>query len=213
MLIDTDVIIAYKCFSCGTFDFTNINLFKLSPHSSYISKCRCGRAKLEILQIFKNEYRLTVPCIGCGSEHSHIIAREELINNSIIIYSCPITGIKQCFLGRDNLVREYIDSFEKELDVMIDGLGYDNYFVNTQVMIDTLNKIHDIAEQGNLHCECGCEDIIVTMQRRGIYLKCSQCLGCKFIPAASNYDLKKTLQKVDIVLFEKKSRYNYQIKV
>lgn len=213
MLIDMDVTIAYKCLSCGTFDFTNINLFKLFKHGSVTAKCRCEGAKLDILEVCKNEYKLTVPCIGCGSEHSHIISREELISNNIMIYTCPITGIKQCFVGRDAMVREYIDSFEKELDIMIDGLGYTSYFVNTQVMIDTLNKIHDIAEQSHLHCECGCDDIIVSMLRKGIYLKCSQCSGSKFIPAATNNDLKKTLQRVSIVLFKKKSKYNYQTKI
>ncbi|MHB8062761.1 MAG: hypothetical protein ACYDG2_09045 [Ruminiclostridium sp.] len=213
MLIDMDVTIAYKCFSCGTFDFSNINLFKLFLHHSVMSKCRCGGAKLEIIEICKNEYKLTVPCIGCGSEHYLIIDREELISKDIMIYTCPATGIKQCFVGRDVKVREYVDSFEKELDIMIDNLGYENYFVNTQVMIDTLNKIHDIAEQGYLHCECGCDNIIVSLLRKGIYLKCPQCSGNKFIPAASNIDLKKTLQKVSIVLLEKKSKYNYQTKV
>lgn len=213
MLIDMDVTIGYKCFSCGTFDFTNINLFNLFLQGSVSSKCRCGGAKLEIHEICKNEYKLTVPCIGCGSKHFHIISREDFINNEVTIYTCPITGIKQSFLGRDAMVRAYIDNFEKELDVMIDGLGYDSYFVNNQVMIDTLNKIHDIAEQGYLHCECGCDDINVSMLKKGIYLKCSNCSGCKFIPAASNNDLKKTLQRVSIVLLEKKSKYNYQTKV
>ena len=213
MLIDMDVTIAYKCFTCGTFDFTNINLFKLFPHGSVMSKCRCGGAKLEILEICKNEYKLTVPCIGCGAEHSHIIGREDLISNDIMIYACPMTGIKQCFVGRDTVVREYIDGFEKEMDILIDGLGYDNYFVNTRVMIDTLDKIHDIAEQGHLHCECGCDDIMVSMLKKGIYLKCPQCTGSKLIPASSNNDLKNTLQQVSIVLFEKKFKYNYQTKV
>lgn len=213
MLIDMDVTIAYKCFSCGTFDFTNINLFKLFLHNRIMSKCRCGRAKLEILGICKNKFKLTVPCIGCGSEHSLVINREELIGKDIMIYTCPVTGIKQCFIGKDSVVIEYIDSYEKELDIMIDGLGYENYFANTQVMIDTINKIHDIAEQGNLHCECGCNDIIVSMLRKGIYLKCPQCSGNKFIPAASNNDLKKTLQRLNIVLLEKKSKYNFLLKV
>ena len=213
MLIDMDVTIGYKCFSCGTFDFTNINLFKLFLQGTVATICKCKGATLELKEVFRNEYKLTVPCIGCGLEHSHIISREDFISKDIKIYKCPITGIKQCFMGRDSIVRAYIDSFEKELDVMIDGLGYDSYFVNTQVMLDTLNKIHDIAEQGNLHCECGCDDIIVSMLKKGINLKCPQCSGSKFIPAASNNDLKKTLQRASIVLFERKAKYNYQTKV
>lgn len=212
MLIDTDITIAYKCFSCGTFDFININLFKLSLRENIVSDCKCGKAKLKLQVLGKAGYRFTVPCIGCGSRHSHVASREKLLNNKITIYTCPETGIKNCFIGKDQAVREFIDGFEKELDGMIDGLGYDSYFENTQVMLDTLNKIHDIAEQGKLHCECGCKNVTVSMLRKGIALKCSSCTRGKFIPAASNNDLKKTLQMDQIVLVAKKSACRYQTK-
>ncbi len=213
MLIDTDITIAYKCFSCGSFNFKNVNLFKLLPNKKLVSGCRCKNAKLEVIRTGKNDYRLTVPCIGCGMEHSHSIGREMLINNNILIYACPVTSIKYCFIGKDTAVRDFVDNFEKELDGMIDGLGYDNYFDNTQVMLDTLNRIHDIAEKGQLFCECGCDDIVVSMRRKGISLKCSQCSRGEFIPAASNNDLKKILLQDRIILFGKKSRYDYQSKV
>ncbi|QNU66782.1 hypothetical protein EHE19_018410 [Ruminiclostridium herbifermentans] len=209
MLIDMDVTIAYKCFCCGMFDFANINLFRLHRHKSIVPKCKCEGTKLKIVEICKNNYAITVPCIACGEEHSLIIKREDLTSKDIMVYTCPITSIKQCFIGRDSSVRKHVDKFEKELDVIIDGLGYENYFVNTQVMIETLNKIHDIAEQGDLRCQCGCNDIGVSLLRKGIYLKCPQCSGNKYIPAASNNDLKKTIQRVRIILAGKKSKYNY----
>ncbi len=209
MLIDMDVTIAYKCFCCGMFDFTNINLFKFHKHKGIVPKCRCEGTKLDIVEVCKNTYKITVPCIACGAEHSLIINREDLTSKDIMVYTCPVTSIKQCFIGRDSSVRDHVDKFEKELDVIIDGLGYENYFVNTQVMIETLNKIHDIAEQGDLSCQCGCNDIGVSLHRKGICLKCPQCSGNKFIPAASNNDLKKTIQKVRIILAGKKSKFNY----
>lgn len=209
MLIDMDVTIAYKCFACGTFDFTNINLFKLFRNGSFVSKCKCKAASFNMCKIGRKEFKLTVPCIGCGSEHTYAISTDDLINDDINTYSCPLTGIKQCFIGKDTVVREHIDRLEKEMDSMIDGLGYDNYFENTQVMIDTLNKIHDIAEKGNLRCECGCSHVNVAMLRKGILLNCSLCARSKFIQASSNNDLKKTLGKEKIVLIEKSSKINY----
>ncbi|MDF2985294.1 MAG: hypothetical protein K0R50_804 [Eubacterium sp.] len=207
MLIDMDITIAYKCFSCGTFDFTRINLFKLFSGENIESVCKCGIARLKIFDSAKDEYILSVPCIGCGSTHRHIMRRDSLLSNNIIIYTCPITGIKNCFIGKDVFVRKFIDNFEKELDGIIDGLGYDSYFDNTRVMLDTLNKIHDIAEKGELYCECGSNDITVSMLRKGIALKCADCNRTKFIPASNNNDLKKILQKDRIILLSKKSKY------
>jgi hypothetical protein len=64
-----------------------------------------------------------------------------------------------CFIGADEEVRKRIDSLEKKFDELIDLFGYDKYFLNTQVMLDALNKIHDIAESGNLYCECGSNEV------------------------------------------------------
>ena len=213
MLIDMELTIAYKCFSCGTFDFTKVNLFKLFLYENIKSCCKCGNAVLKIEKTNRNDFRLLVPCIGCGAEHQHLIRRESLLSNKVIIYTCPITGIKNCFIGKDDSVRKYIDNFEKELDGIIDGLGYDSYFENPQVMLDTLNKIHDIAETGNLRCECGCDQIIVSMLQRGIALKCIKCHRDRFIPASTNNDLKKILQRDKIILLDRKSKMRYQTKI
>lgn len=206
MLIDMDVTIAYKCSSCGTFEFTNISLFKFCLQGNLRAKCRCKGTKLEIAKLGNKEYSITVPCISCGREHSHIIGREELISKKILILSCPITNTSQCFVGADELVRKKVDIFERELDEMLDKLGFDNYFENTRVMLDTLNIIHEIAEKGQLHCKCGCRDIIVSLLPGEVFLKCRKCSRSKLIPAASNSDLKKTLQKSDIYLAEKQAQ-------
>lgn len=213
MLIDMELTIAYKCFSCGTFDFTKVNLFKLFLNENIKSCCKCGNAILEIKKTNKNEFRLLVPCIGCGAKHQHLIHRESLLGNNVVIYTCPLTGIKNCFIGKDDLVRKFIDNFEKELNGIIDGLGYDSYFANPQVMLDTLNKIHDIAEDGNLHCECGCDEIIVSMFPRGIALKCIKCCREAFIPASTNNDLKEILQRDTITLLTRRSKMRYHTKV
>lgn len=212
MLIDMDITIAYKCFSCGTFDFTRINLFRLFHYQNFESGCKCGNAGMKIYKLNKCEFALNIPCIGCGSQHQHVISRESLLSQNIIIYTCPITGIKNCFIGKDDSVRKFIDNFEKELDGIIDGLGYDSYFDNTQVMFDTLNKIHDIAEKGNLCCSCGSDDIVVSMHRNGIALRCIKCSRDRFIPASTNSDLKKILQREKIILNSRKTKVKYESK-
>ena len=204
-----ELTIAYKCFSCGTFDFTKVNLFKLFLYENIKSCCKCGNAILKIEKTNRNDFRLMVPCIGCGTEHQHLIARESLLCNNVTIFTCPTTGIKNCFIGKDDAVRKFIDRFEKELDGIIDGLGYDSYFENPQVMLDTLNKIHDIAETGNLRCGCGSDQIIVSMLQRGIALKCIKCYRDRFIPASTNNDLKKILQREKITLLARRSKTRY----
>ena len=198
MLLDASATIAYKCSSCGSFEFFNISLFKLLYRQQYSFVCRCGNTKVSIKK--DREYVISLPCIGCGNEHQFSVARKALLANDIMVFHCPETGIQQCFIGKDDIVRKRIDSLEKEFDELISTFGYDDYFVNTQVMFDALNKIHDVAEQGDLYCECGCKDIELTLLSDQIHLNCRACSANRIIFAASNEDLKDLLMRTNLLL-------------
>jgi hypothetical protein len=203
MLIDMNITIAYKCSLCGTFDFFNISLFKLLKKREYYFACRCSMSGITVILDGSSEYKIKMPCISCGSEHIFSFNRRDLFNRGIKIFYCPETGLQQCVIGNDRDVRQKIDSLEKELDELITMFGYDSYFKNTQVMFDTLNKIHDIAEQGNLCCECGNRDVELTLLPDKIHLKCTKCSCDDVINAASNEDLKLILIKNYVTLIRK----------
>lgn len=202
MLVDANVTIAYKCSSCGTFEFFNLTIFNLAYKKQYVLKCKCGESYVTLTRESARDYSIGIPCIGCGNEHKYILSRKEILNRNINIFNCPEKGIQQCFLGNDEAVRKKVDMLEKEMDELISMFGYDNYFSNTQVMFDALNKIHDIAEQGNLHCECGSDNVELIMLPDKIKLVCCKCSGNEIISAASNEDLKDILTKSQIMLSE-----------
>jgi len=192
MLIDTSATVAYKCTSCGTYAYFKISIFELLRKKKYHLTCTCKKTNIIISQEDSNFYKLKIGCIGCGNEHSYIISRKELLFKVVNVFSCHETGIQQCFIGKDADVRKKVDSIEREMDELIDAFGYESYFVNTQVMFDSLNKIHDIAESKNLFCECGNTDIELILLSDQILLKCNKCKGDKVIFAATNENLRDT---------------------
>lgn len=200
MIIDTGITIAYKCSSCGTYEFYNASLFALLKKRECLLTCRCKRSGITISQNSYLKFNIRVHCIACAKDHLFEIDVKEVINRGISIFYCPKTGIQLCFVGNDIQVRQKIDYLEKELDEMIDAFGYESYFKNTRVMFDSLNRIHDIAEQGNLICECGCNDIELVLLSDRIQLKCSKCPGTSTVHAASNSDLKDILDIQQIFL-------------
>jgi hypothetical protein len=101
-----------------------------------------------------------------------------------------------------------VDDLEKEFDELMDTYGYESYFRNTRVMIDTLDRIHDNALAGNIICECGDADIDLVLLSDCILLKCGRCGGSKKIPAAKNSDLKDMLAMNQILLA--KDTYKYR---
>lgn len=202
MIIDTSTTIAYKCSSCGTFQFINVSLFEMSHKKETCFTCRCNGSSLVIAKESPTSYRIVIPCIGCGTDHIYLLSRKELIGQETNVFNCPKTGMQQCFIGSDWDVRKRIDNLEKEFDELINMFGYDNYFINTQVMFDSLNIIHDIAEKGNLFCECGNNDIELLLLSDKIYLRCKRCPANKIIFASSNEHLKNNLQTKQILLLD-----------
>ncbi len=210
MLIDTNITIAYKCTSCGSFEFFNISLFRLFYKKFYRLSCRCKKSCIIIKQEGENSLLVNIPCIGCGNEHTCLLSNKSVLLNNPGIFNCPEIGMQICFIGRDEVVRKKVDCIEEELDELIDMYGYESYFQNTQVMFDMLNHIHDIALKGNLYCKCGSAKIELVLLSDCILLICEKC-GCNIkIHAAKNKDLKDLLMMSQILITE--NNYQYDVK-
>lgn len=200
MLIDTCITVAYKCPSCGSFEFFSRSLFELTSKGHIYCTCGCKRSRISIAKDSDKTFRAGTLCIGCGNRHIYILDKNQLLYGDIQTFKCPVKGIKLFFAGKDNLVRETVDKLEQELDSLIDTFGYDSYFLNTQVMYNSLNKIHDIAAKGNLFCECGENDIELILQPDRILLVCRKCSGSKTIFARTNGDLKDIMRRQQMLL-------------
>lgn len=195
MLMDSKVTIAYKCAICGTFKFFSVYLFDLLNKKEFHLICNCKKSEVIFSDSNLNTLKIKVPCIACDEPHIHSINRKKIIDRKILVLNCINTSIPQAVIGEDSEVRSKIDSHERELDDLINMFGYDNYFINTQVMFDSLNRIHDIAEKGKIICECGSNEIDVVLLPDKILLNCKECPGVKIINASTNEDLK-TIQKI-----------------
>jgi hypothetical protein len=210
MLIDTSVTIAYKCTSCGSFEFFNISLFTLLYKKDCSLPCRCKKSCVNIKQECEGSFLISIPCIGCGNDHTYLLSKKNILSGEPIIFNCPETDLQIFFIGRDEAVRKKVDSLEEEFDEMIDMYGYESYFDNTQVMFDTLNRIHDIALKGNLSCECGSVNIELVLLSGCVLLRCGKCGSSRRIPASKNKDLKDILTKSQITITEEFLEYNHK---
>ena len=200
MKTDTYVTIAYRCCTCGAFEFFSISLNETLQKGHVFLTCRCKKSGISLNK--SANARISVPCIGCSKEHEYVFQPEAFSHCEVIEYNCPSTGIQICFMGNDMHVRKKIDNLERELDSIIDGLGYESYFANTRVMLDSINRIHDIADMGNLSCRCASGNIELIPYSDRIELICSKCHGESIIKAASNEDLKR-LRSIHHIFLEK----------
>lgn len=196
MLINTNMTIAYKCHFCGNVEFSQTSLFRLIQKKEIYFTCSCQKSTFSILGDMSTNFKVKVPCIGCGETHLFILNSKFLYTSKVKVLYCPNTGIELCLIGTDKDVRLQMDNVQKKFDEIFASLGYKNYFKNTQVMFSLLNIINDAAKEGNLYCECGCEDIDIILHSDKIYLKCQKCSAVKVIPAGANEDLKDTYKNI-----------------
>jgi hypothetical protein len=207
MLIDTSLTIAYKCPSCGSFEFFSVSLFEMYSRSESIFNCHCLNSSITVRADAERGIFIKLPCIGCEDDHTFLFSKKDLLTKDLNTFCCPESGFKLCFIGKDEPVRKAIDNTEEELDELMDMFGYDSYFRNTQVMFDSLNKIHDIAEQGNLYCECGSTEIELVLLSDRILLKCGKCCTGNMIKAATNEDLKALKKRQSIIICQENPHF------
>ncbi len=208
MVLNTEVTVSYKCPFCGSFQFFSFSLFKINTDNWECGfKCKCGYSHIKIGKHGFGGLYLTVPCIGCGGVHSYIIPSKLFKNDYIKEYKCPVTGVRHCFLGVYYKVVQKVDSLEREFDDIMDMSGYESYFKNNSVMLDVLNRIHDIAEKGEMLCECGSNDFELILLPGGIDVRCRKCNANEFIKASSNEDIKGIFEK-DSIFIEKGNNGN-----
>ena len=193
--------IAYKCPVCGSFEFSTFLIFDFLKDSSYTIKCSCKKAFVKIITKAYKRCEIKVPCFACNDIHAFELDFKSLLyRKNIFNFKCPRTNMDLCFIGEDNEVRESVDKYEMQMERLMHDLGYEDDFVNSTVMLNTVDKIHDIAEKGNLYCQCGSKDINLQMFRDRILLTCNKCFTYENIYAGKNSDLKRTLTREYIIL-------------
>lgn len=200
MVVNTGFVVAFKCTQCGSFKFSDISYFRLRAKGLKKLKCRCGGSFAVAAPAGKNRILITVPCIGCGEMHEYLAGINDLNRAGEMTCRCRNSGIQHCFVGSDELVRSRVDLLENELERLMDELGYERYFTNSQVMFEAVNRLHDLAEQGKLCCRCGSNNIEIVLLEDKIYLKCRSCPGKSTILAANNKDLGKMLNNKAVLL-------------
>ncbi len=200
MVIDRVNTVAYKCPVCGSIEFNSVSVFDFSGRRSYTIKCSCKKGFVKIIPKAQQKCTVTMPCIACNKVHLYTLPFKAFWTKKPITFHCPGTGMELCFIGNDDDVRKLVDVYELEMDLLMNNIGYDDYFVNNTVMLSTIDKIHDIAEKDNLLCQCGSHDIDLEMYSDQVELRCNRCRMTEIIKASTNHDLKLTLGKNSIIL-------------
>ena len=201
MIVATEFIVAIRCPLCGKLDLHNVSRFSLAGSGSYKINCACGAPKLVIGTKNHQKYWFQIPCVLCETNHLVYYKAKELCSDKVEYLYCTETNVELGFFGSEEKVRGLAENYEYNLESLVDGLGYDDYFFSPEIMFEVLNSLHDVAEEGFLYCECGSYQIEIDIFPDRIELQCKECKTVSTIFAETEEDLKrlKGTKKIELV--------------
>ena len=201
MIVATELVVAMRCPLCGKLDFHSISRFAFAGANNLKITCTCGAPKLIIGTKNRRQFWMQVPCVLCETNHLVYYKAKQLWANRVEFFYCNDTNVELGFFGPEDKVRTLADNYEYSLESLVEGLGYDDYFFNPEIMFEVLNYLHDVAEEGYLYCECGSFQIEIDIFPDRIELRCKDCRSVSVIYAENEEDLStiKAIKKIELV--------------
>jgi RNase P subunit RPR2 len=196
MLVTTSTTLALFCPHCGKLDYHTISQFQFSGYNSVNIYCECGQLKVSITSKQRKQYLLHIDCIVCETKHFIPFSAKQFWADEVTRINCTDVTVELGFVGPREMVEDSVNKCHHELQDIVSELGFDDYFVNPEIMYEVLNVIHDIAEQGGLFCQCGALQIGVEILPEELELTCTECNGVLHVPAKNEADLN-ALRNVD----------------
>ena len=200
MLINLSTTIALSCPACGRLEKEKINIFELPAGELKQLSCSCGAEKAALKRKENSQLQINYFCLHCNKAHKITVTAQEFWRSkNMYPLSCRETGLNPGFFGKSTLVNEEIKKEKQDLELMAAELGFDD-FKNPNIMLQALDFIHDIAEEGALSCECSSDNINIELFSDKIQLICNNCGAHLNIAAVNKDDLNylRQLNKVQL---------------
>lgn len=168
MVIETVFTLALYCPCCGKTKDHEISWFDFKNKESRKLICSCGQIQAEVKSIIRGQCLLYIPCPVCQTRHVICINSKNIKLKRLYCYK---ENLELGFVGSPSEVAHTIAQHKHGLQM----LEADTDIKNPQIIVGMLNRLHDIAENGRLYCECGSFDIEANLLDDGIELFCLKC--------------------------------------
>ena len=203
MLVSTQRSLVLRCPLCGRLEYHSISFFDFSGRIPVKIKCKCGFNKLILNTRNFKEFFIQMSCLICEEVHIIKFTRRELWEKPVTVLRCMETGQELGYIGHEASLAKIIKQKQDDIESIMNNLGFDDYFANPQVMFEVLNHLHQIAEQNQMFCLCGNNQIEIDVFPEKLELHCPFCQSLHIIYAETIEDLGIVKQANSIALTEK----------
>lgn len=184
MVINTSATLAFYCAHCGKIHTHTISRFSLDTCHPVELRCSCGHLQAKIFPARKGRLFLSIYCELCRKNHVLCVNYKHSDTAELRKLYCANNNLELGFVGNRQLIEQTLEQHRYAVNrALPDQSGTDNE--NSQVLLDVLNRVHDIAENGGVRCNCGTAAIRAEVLAACIELRCQAC-GARVTLAARN---------------------------
>lgn len=208
MPVETEKVLAMRCPKCGRLEFHKLQRFSVRPGQSLNVLCTCGAVKFVISTRNRSDYHLKVACIFCEGYHYHTLSGRAIwASGGVMDLYCHDTGLELGHIGGEDKVRKIMSGRDRELEMLINEFGSDDFFSSSSIMYEVLQCLHQMAEKDKLYCQCGNNQIEVKIFSDRLELQCGDCGSVNIIYAETEEDLQVIRQVEEIELVKNGFEY------
>ena len=193
MVISAVSTLALYCPRCGKIELHNVSRFAINNAACQLV-CSCGQVQGAISSAGRRQYLLDIPCVVCETNHLIFLDSNLFRQPKASKIYCDQANLELGFVGSAEAIaatiarhKQEVASLASEMAGQSDGSGVEN----SRILLEILNKIHDIAEQGGVYCSCGNTDVEVDVLVDAVEISCPQCEGRLLISAKDEQDLAR----------------------
>ncbi len=189
MLMDMLCSLALYCQRCGQIQIHDIRYFTGQGRQTLC--CRnCSHEQAVVQLRPQSGLNLEIPCGVCGMENHLSYSLTQLKTLRFEKIYCHEDRFELGYIGRWQTIAEFLDFNAAEFDALHPG-EEDNFMVRQQILLESVNRLHDLVEQRELFCPCGSHEFTAGIVEDSILLECVHCGSYVLIPAERAEDLKR----------------------
>lgn len=197
--------VAFYCQRCGKIQIFDIPFF--SGKTENILRCENCSHKIAYVSVKYKGIEIETHCSVCKNKNSFMYPIKNLKKNSFEKIFCNKDDFELGYIGRRESISEFLDYTQAEYEAVY---ANDDFLNNQQVLLEAVNRVHDLVKSGSVICPCESHYFSATIEDDAIVLECKNCESFAIIPAKISKDLKQIKKGMNLKFFKsKKSKIHF----
>ena len=187
LLYRTLCSVALYCQRCGQIHIHDVPYF--AGQQDIGLQCRnCSHTQATVNLTKQRGLVLKTSCAACHSQNYITFPLSMIKRMKFEKIYCNHDNFELGYIGAWQNVAEFLDFNTAEFEALYPTDEY-NFMPRQQILLEALNRVHDLAAGYGITCPCGSHDFIAEVADGSILLECTHCGGQAVIQANSAEDL------------------------